>query len=312
MYSLRQMARVYRPSGIDTGLTDILAMHLLRLEGTPGILGAGLGMRTRRGSLHAVEDPCLVVYVRRKRPRAALTRSQVLPRHLDGVPVDVVPLAPRRHAGPVAPEPPPVTVCPGMGIMRDRLGLGTAGGIVLEAKGMPCLLTAGHVLYGSESFKRGIPVRPASTNQPSGSAPIIGRTHDVHFGLDAGLVRLEGSEGRNRAVCEGVTLRSPKAAVIGATLEKCGARSGRTQAVVASIGKVGRLFPAMVLQPVLPDLDPDPLSQPGDSGALWYDPVDSRAVGLHVQGGARTAKSAEFGVATPLSDVLKAFACSWD
>lgn len=305
MYTRKILSRIYTPSGFDETLTVALAAQLPRLLEHPGVLGAGLGMRTRKLELLAESEPCLVVYVRRKKAPRTLASSQRLPRRLEGVAVDVVEMAPQdQHvaAGAV------VGIGPGATILVDQVGSATAGALVQDSEGQSLLLTAGHALYGRRSFKAGVSVRaPAANGSSKGS--LIGRTHDVHFGLDAGLVKLDAMPASNRTTCDGQRIGAPVDAVVGAILEKCGAVSGVTQSVVSSIGRVGRLFPVLTLAPV--DLDMDPLSSDGDSGSVWYDATTRGAVGLHVQGSAATSRRKEYGLATLLSDVLGAFGVQW-
>jgi hypothetical protein len=54
----------------------------------PNVVGVATGTRTREGEPSG--EPCLVVFVERKVPEADLRPGEVLPRELDGVPVDVV------------------------------------------------------------------------------------------------------------------------------------------------------------------------------------------------------------------------------
>jgi hypothetical protein len=53
----------------------------------PGVVGVGVGLRSRGGKLE--EQVCIVVMVQKKRPASALPPGELLPTELDGVPVDV-------------------------------------------------------------------------------------------------------------------------------------------------------------------------------------------------------------------------------
>jgi len=52
------------------------------------VVGVGVGLRARAG--RRVREVAIVVMVRQKVPRAMLAEADVLPRQIDGVPVDVV------------------------------------------------------------------------------------------------------------------------------------------------------------------------------------------------------------------------------
>jgi hypothetical protein len=53
----------------------------------PGVVGVGVGLRSRGGRLG--EQVCVVVMVQKKRPAAELPPDELLPAELDGVPLDV-------------------------------------------------------------------------------------------------------------------------------------------------------------------------------------------------------------------------------
>jgi hypothetical protein len=72
----------------DQGLSAALAKHEAALLSYPNVIGVAPGIRTRRG--RPTGEHCLVVYVNRKIPKSKLRGPEVLPRKIDGFPVDVV------------------------------------------------------------------------------------------------------------------------------------------------------------------------------------------------------------------------------
>jgi hypothetical protein len=66
----------------------VQAQHAQELMRYPNVVGVASGFRTRGGQ--PVDEPCLVVYVERKLPESELSRAEILPTEIDGVPVDVV------------------------------------------------------------------------------------------------------------------------------------------------------------------------------------------------------------------------------
>jgi hypothetical protein len=62
--------------------------HGAFLLSLPNVVGVGVGLRTRRGQ--PTGEVALVVMVNKKIPDSALTPDQLVPRELDGVPVDVL------------------------------------------------------------------------------------------------------------------------------------------------------------------------------------------------------------------------------
>lgn len=65
----------------------VLAAHADQLMAYPGVVSVGVGLRQRDGAL--TDEVCIVVMVRHKRDPASLPPSEVLPREIEGVPVDV-------------------------------------------------------------------------------------------------------------------------------------------------------------------------------------------------------------------------------
>ena len=59
-----------------------------------GVLGVGCGPR-ERGGKNCPDEPCLIVYVREKKPRGRLRPDQIIPSEFNGVPTDVVVPRPR-------------------------------------------------------------------------------------------------------------------------------------------------------------------------------------------------------------------------
>lgn len=81
----------------DAAVAEVQQRHQAELLKYPNVVGVAAGIRTRRGK--PTGEPCLVIYVSRKLPKKSLGPDEVLPRRLDGVPVDVV------EAGELKPLP---------------------------------------------------------------------------------------------------------------------------------------------------------------------------------------------------------------
>lgn len=69
-------------------IATIRARHEAELMRYPNVVGVAEGFRTKRGKPTSM--PCLVVYVERKIPKSKLSKGEILPRKIEGVPVDVV------------------------------------------------------------------------------------------------------------------------------------------------------------------------------------------------------------------------------
>ncbi|MGH2545603.1 MAG: hypothetical protein ACRDHJ_01860 [Actinomycetota bacterium] len=83
---------------LDAEAAAVLARHESELLRYPNVVGAAVGVRTRGGK--PTGEPCLVIYVERKVPQSELAEGETLPRQVEGVPVDVVPVG---RVRPLAP-----------------------------------------------------------------------------------------------------------------------------------------------------------------------------------------------------------------
>lgn len=80
-----------RPSDLGpeaAGVVAVQAKHEAELLRYSNVVGVAGGIRTKRGI--PTGEPCLVVYVERKVPRAKLRKDDILPTAIEGVLVDVV------------------------------------------------------------------------------------------------------------------------------------------------------------------------------------------------------------------------------
>lgn len=72
----------------ETEVVEILARHETKLLRYPNVIGVAPGIRTKRGK--PTGERCVTVYVERKIPRGDLGDGEILPREIEGIPVDVV------------------------------------------------------------------------------------------------------------------------------------------------------------------------------------------------------------------------------
>ena len=72
----------------DARIAEVRARHEAEIMRRANVVGVAEGIRIRRGK--PTGQPCIVVYVERKVPRAKLDNGDLIPRQIEGVPVDVV------------------------------------------------------------------------------------------------------------------------------------------------------------------------------------------------------------------------------
>jgi hypothetical protein len=107
------------------------------------VVGCGLALKETRG--RRTDQPCVVVLVERKLPKAALAAKDVVPGTLGRVPTDVVQVGCIRllQARTAAARP----ARPGVSIGHSRVSAGTLGAIVYDRRtGEPLVLSNNHVL----------------------------------------------------------------------------------------------------------------------------------------------------------------------
>jgi hypothetical protein len=74
--------------GRQAKVAAVQARHERELLRYPNVVGVGSGTCTRGGE--PSDEPCLLIFVERKLPDSELESGGILPREVDGVPVDVV------------------------------------------------------------------------------------------------------------------------------------------------------------------------------------------------------------------------------
>jgi hypothetical protein len=281
-------------------LRRVLEIHRAALSALPGVLGTGVGYRRRAGRLAG--EPCVTVYVRRKRAPEALLRAGavVLPERLHArgtsVPVDVVEAGALRR-----------NLACGARVGSHGLGpgdrWGTLGMVARDrASGRPVAITAMH-LTGRAAHPPGEPLRFSAVDR-AGECPVpLGELlAGTTLGVDAAKISIDAPGGVS-ALLPGVGLPGPARAVAGTDLrtgvQLYGARSGYQPGFVTDLwadfpgeGLTGAFLVAM-------------RCGRGDSGAVCCD-VDGAVLGLHV-GSLRAAPLAQ--VFCPILPALEALSC---
>ncbi|MFO0627363.1 MAG: hypothetical protein U0325_17260 [Polyangiales bacterium] len=135
----------YLNRNLAPGVSDAIA-HLRRTD--PNIVGFGFGPKRTAGAL--TDAAAVVVFVRRKEPRAALVQQTIVPDTLAGIATDV------REVGVIVTRqasyyPRPVPWGAGIEVSDELMSdAGTLGALVHDEAGAPLLLSNAHVLAPSE------------------------------------------------------------------------------------------------------------------------------------------------------------------
>jgi hypothetical protein len=84
-----EWTRTQSPAGSrPSRIAKVRAKHEAELMRYPNVVGVSEGIEVKRGK--PTGKQCIVVYVKRKVPKAKLAKRQILPERIEGVPVDVV------------------------------------------------------------------------------------------------------------------------------------------------------------------------------------------------------------------------------
>jgi hypothetical protein len=252
----------------------------------------------------------------RKRKPSELAISQRLPATLEGVEVDVLAVGYAPHdSGPRAPQK---VLDPGISIgSRKQQTTGTLGPIVRDlVSGDTCLMSNWHVFCGGPEAVVGDEItQPGPMDYSNGATvALLSRWLRLDQQFDAAIARVVAGTSV-AAELFGTTLRvtATKPPEVGMKLVKSGAVSGVTNAIVDGVSGSYRLNYAQYgyqLQWMSGfRLVPDPaasqtISLPGDSGSLWVDAGDGKAVGLHFAGEDDASPLNDYALAHPIEEVF--------
>jgi hypothetical protein len=133
------------------------ASHEASLFGRANVVGVAVGQKVIRGQ--GTDEPCVVVYVERKRPEGELRRRDVVPKVLAGVRTDVVEtgrFVARELLSPTAVDRTErIRPAPGgVSIAHHRVTAGTLGVVAIQ-DGLPVILSNNHVLANENDARPG-------------------------------------------------------------------------------------------------------------------------------------------------------------
>jgi hypothetical protein len=285
------------------------------------VVGVGIGRKIKRG--RALRTPSVRIYVDRKVPRGSLPPDRLLPERVGGVPTDVIETGRFRAFMPAAPvgqkrlRPARPGCSIGFRFPDERAGdlmAGTLGALV-EADGIPFILSNNHVLANENALPVGSPIfQPAlldlgdtAIDQIATLTRFIPLKIDAPNIVDCALAALVDTEAASPIILPKIgrlTSAEPIDAAEGMTVEKTGRATGYTTGTVfdvsATIAVQFELGMLTFQNQMLIRSEAEAFSDIGDSGSLIVDSESGRATGLLV-GGARQCV-----VANHIADVLQA------
>lgn len=163
------------------GVRAARAAYEEELLGCENVLGVAVGNKIVNG--RETQNTCIVVYVDHKVPGDALSRRDLVPRTLDGVPTDVVATGPIRalplletlavsHTARVRPAP------GGVSIAHEKVTAGTLGVLAHGVSGEAVILSNNHVLANSNEGRKGDRILQPGPYDGGGAKDEIARLAD--------------------------------------------------------------------------------------------------------------------------------------
>lgn len=280
---LLKARRVPRPlaaiNGFDGRVLAAYREAIRRFGHKPWVTGVTIGIKERDGELTLDVGPVITIHVVRKIAARRVRASRRIPRKILGVPTDVVGGRFVRSAGAGGVAAAGPSLQSGDSISRADQAAGTFGAVVRRSN-VRFILSAGHVLRSGGATAGKPIVHPASSDSPPPST-VVARLTTFNLDHDAAIAELEaGVAAANTARKTGVAIGAPAWTSQGDILELNGRTTAMAQGVVNHVGLIEGLFPAMTLRPMPGHTLP--ITQGGDSGAIWYDITSAAAKGLHV------------------------------
>lgn len=302
----------------------------------PGVTAVDVGFKIKDETL--TDDLALRVHVERKIPAAELAKSEVFnetgktPKKVGGFPVDVIE-ATYGLSAPTMTEPLVLgdqdeeaisgierttafdPLIGGISCGNARVTAGTLGVIVFDrATCRPMILSNWHVLAGASAAAVGEGIlQPGAIDGGTQVVATLTRMR-LDARMDAAVATLNGTRGHSRDILGLGTVTGIEPATLGTEVIKSGRTTGITRGVVDGVSMTVSIDygdPGVVTltnqihivpRPPWPAVDYE-VSRGGDSGSVWLNEGNNRAIGLHFAGETNPAPNAEHAVCSPIGEI---------
>lgn len=300
-----------------TVLEQVRPNWLLR----PGVTAVDLGFKWSEGAMTG--RLAIRVHVAQKKPLAELSETDMFPKEVEGVLVDVIEaqygvqqIHPGEEAQLESAQPGRNRrfdeIPAGVSIGSPNVSAGTLGAkVVDEATGTEMILSNWHILVGDPDAEIGLPTwQPGRLDGGNGGDAFATLTRWVLGPFDAAVATVDGSRGVLAETFEGRRLAAAGQPQLGMRVWKSGRTTGLTEGMIDGIrmsvplnyGRAGTVVIREVFRIVpLPGAGNIEVSLGGDSGSVWAT-EEGLAVGLHFAG--ETGNSPEHALANELPPVL--------
>ncbi len=294
-------------------MPDISSEEMARAEGAlekvrdawmarDGVTAIDLGFKWSSGKM--TTQLSIRVHVARKKQKTELSRAELFPEEVDGVPVDVIQAT---YAPQALTNARPEAAVEGRGKRFEVIPLGTSvgckystagtlGAKVIDAdSGDEMILSNWHVLAGRRNVEAGISIwQPGWIDGGTNETNTIARLSRWVLGpYDAAVARLTGAREVLTTTPEGRKIVESTAPRLGMKVWKSGRSTGYTEGFIDGIlmkvpldyREAGTHLLEQVFR-IVPRAGSGPgeISFGGDSGSMWVDESSGKAVGLHFAG----------------------------
>ncbi|MFZ4629133.1 MAG: hypothetical protein ACOYNR_12470 [Blastocatellia bacterium] len=258
-------------------LLDVLKRNKKQLMAKKGVYKVDVGYRWSQGKLTG--EVALRVHVAAKKPLAELTEEEIVPREIEGFPVDVIQSNLELQARTNRYNP----LVGGSETGNPHLdGVGTLGAIVFDNETGERLALSNHHVYVDSRPKEAVgeAVTQPGTRGIQGvqGQDVIGTVARSHRGLDCAVARLRSSRPASTSIIDYPGgIKGVVKPAIGMRVTKSGRTTGTTHGMIEGVSA-----DEMTVIPV-PGRWME-LSAGGDSGSVWLEASSHAAVGLHFAG----------------------------
>ncbi|NKQ37005.1 MAG: hypothetical protein HF973_15505 [Chloroflexi bacterium] len=271
-----------------------------------GVTAVDLGYKWSKGEMTG--QLAIRVHLAHKKPLEELSESDLFPREVDGVPVDVIEATYGLQAASETDwgeaqleaaidgrnrrfDPIPL----GVSIGSPRVTAGTLGAKVYDANTQEeMILSNWHVMVGSLQAQPGDPVWQPGRLDGGRAADVIATISRSVLGpFDAAVCKVTGDRPIQNQTLEGRAIEGATKPRLGMRVWKSGRTTGLTEGFIDGImmtvplnynaAGVRQLQRVMRIVP-RPGAGPIEVSLGGDSGSIWVDEASGLAVGLHFAG----------------------------
>lgn len=298
----------------------------------PGVTAVDVGFKIKNEEL--TDTLALRVHVARKLPAAELAKSEVFnetgktSKKVGGFPVDVIEATYGPSNAPTVLDYEDVAALEaidrktafdpligGISCGNPRITAGTLGAIVFNRTTCkPMILSNWHVLAGASAAAVGEDI--LQPGQYDGGSQVVANLTKMVLDsrMDAAVATLNGARNHSQEILGLGTITGIDTPTLGMNVVKSGRTTAITEGVVDGVSlsvSINYGDPGVVAfsnqihivpRPPWPTVDYE-VSQGGDSGSVWMNQANNRAIGLHFAGETNPSPAAENAICSPIGPI---------